>query len=411
MNLKEYQEQYFLSKQENIKLNKEFKQVFLDLLELFNFIKSKNFKIALFGYGTIGKFIYKELKKNISIVVDSDIKIIDNKFIFHPKDLKNHEFDFVFISSFGYEANIEIYLVDKLELNKEKLIFISSCKKPIQKMWWEQSHLIKKLLINDIILNINPSDKSALAYDSKSSYDFINNKIYIDINRLFNPTCVIDIGANYGFSACAFNGFFDNPELVLIEANKFLIPCIKKNMEENNIDKVTLYNKICSDNNLTNKFYINPISSQDSRVVADTNLWGELNTQSITLCEIFENHPSNFYFIKSDTQGFEQSVIIGGMEYLCKNNNWIIQMEFAPFLLLKNGVDALNFLKELLNHFNIMELPSKTFYNHKKLTKLNIIKKFIQENQLIDFLNYTINLNKNSTGWCDLLIFPKNKYK
>lgn len=254
MNLKEYQEQYFLSKQENIKLNKEFKQVFLDLLELFNFIQSKNFKIALFGYGTIGKFIYNKLKENISIVVDSDIKIIDNKFIFHPKDLKNNEFDFVFISSFGYEANIEIYLVDKLEINKEKLIFISSFKKPIQKMWWEQSHLIKKLLINHISLNINPSDKSALAYDSKSSYDFINNKIYIDINRLFNPTCVIDIGANYGFSACAFNSFFDNPELVLIEANKFLIPYIEKNMEENNINKITLYNKICSDNNLTNKF-------------------------------------------------------------------------------------------------------------------------------------------------------------
>lgn len=410
MDLKKYQKQYFLHKHENTKLNKEFKCMFIELIELFNFIKTNNFKIVLYGYGTIGKFICNELKENIIIIVDSNSDVSNNKNILNPKYLKNYKFDFVLISSFGYEIEIEQILVNKLKIAEEKLIFISSYKKLEQKMWWERSHLIKKISINDIILNVNPSDNSALAYDSKSSFDFINNKIYSDIHRIFSPTCVIDIGSNYGFSACVFNKFFNNPELILVEANKFLIPYIEKNLAENNIEKFKLYNRICSDNSeLSETFFLNPSSSQDSRVVADDNSWGKLNIQTITLSQIFENHPSDFYFIKSDTQGFERSVIMGGLEYLKNNNNWIFQIEFAPFLFEKNGIDALTFLRELNKNFNIIELPSKTFYSHQELNFIDFSKISIKDYELLDFLNYTKSINKQSIGWCDLLVFPKNK--
>lgn len=407
MNIKKYQEQYLISKYENIKSNKEFKKAFVDLIKLLDYIKENNFKIALFGYGTIGEFIYKRIKNNISIIVDSDKNLINNQDIFHPEDLKNSEFDFILVSSLGYEANIEKYLIEKLHIDNEKLLFIIVYENYKYKMWWEQTKSLEKLLINDISLYINPFDKFGLNYDSKSSYDFINNKIYLDINRLFSPSCVIDIGANYGFSTCVFNEFFNSPEFVLIEANKFLIPYLEKNLEINNIKNFKIYNAICSDNDLSETFFLNPKGSHDSRVVADDLSWGRLDLHSISLSEIFKIHPSNFYFIKTDTQGFERKVLMGGIDYLLKNNNWIIQMEFDPSLLLKNGVYAVDFLKELIEYFNIMELPSKTFYKFEKLEYLDFTKNCIKNNELEDFLDYISKLNKKPIGWCDLLISPK----
>ena len=64
------------------------------------------------------------------------------------------------------------------------------------------------------LLFVDDMDKSGLSYDSKNSYEEINNKIYKEIYTHYNPDIVIDIGANYGFMSIVFSKVFKNAKII-----------------------------------------------------------------------------------------------------------------------------------------------------------------------------------------------------
>jgi len=272
--------------------------------------------------------------------------------------------------------------------------------------WLPKQVLKKEIKINNIIFSINKSDSGGVSYDGKSSYEELNSKLYYEIQEKFNPQQVFDIGANYGFTGIVFAKAFPNSNITLVEASSELCTYIETNLSKNIQNSYNIFNAICAEIADENRqFSLNPFGSQDNRVIAENDKWGQEVIPTISLNKLFKNNPSNFYFIKIDTQGYEEHVFSGAYTYLTKNDNWIIKTEFAPYWLKSQGTDPISFLKELIKKFHVVESPMRAKFKNDRL--IDVLKNPIQENEIETFIKYIVNHNKDNKGWCDLFIYPK----
>ncbi len=80
-------------------------------------------KIALYGYGEIGKYIAEVLKKNVHMICDKSFSESTAHSIFcNPKELQTQEFDLVIICVFGAEKEVKDYLLTQLDID-DSLIY------------------------------------------------------------------------------------------------------------------------------------------------------------------------------------------------------------------------------------------------------------------------------------------------
>jgi len=313
----------------------------------------------------------------------------------------------------GEYVNI-ISIVDKTEVlyrNKNNILEVYSLKSryfgyiTIPHIW--RSNLYKKIInFKNYQLFVDVNDKSGLSYDSKSSYEEINNKLYKEIKDKYNPDIIIDVGANYGFISIVLSTIFKASKIIMIEASSKLIEYIHCNMKANNITNYELINAICAEiDNEERDFSFNPNGSQDNRVIGENNNWDTSKVATVSLEDIIKRNKGNFYFLKIDTQGYEPNVFLGAEEFLLNNNNWIIKTEFAPYWLKSQGFEPKDFLKSLLDKYIVCESPNRITYKGNSLT--SIINNKLKVDEIDDFLNYIVNYNRDERGWCDLYIFPK----
>lgn len=272
---------------------------------------------------------------------------------------------------------------------------------------WKLSNEKEILNFKNHKLIVDDSDKGGLSYDSKGSYEEINNKIYKEINQKFKPDIIIDIGANYGFISLVLSKIFNKPKIVMVEASTKLIKYINKNMQKNLIDNYKLYNSICAEvSEQSRSFAQNPWGSQDNRVLGENDNWKINKLKTISLNDIFSENKASFYFIKIDTQGYEQNVFYGGENFLITHDNWIIKTEFAPYWIKSQGFSPSEFLDYLLERYIVSEVPNRTCFKGNNLDFL--VANRLKKSEIDNFIEYTINHNKNNRGWCDLYVFPKN---
>ena len=274
---------------------------------------------------------------------------------------------------------------------------------------WEQnknSLKDKTLIINNIDFTVDRLDGGGLAYEAKSSYEELNCNLYKQINDQFCPSVVFDIGANYGFTGIVLSKYFTSANVVLVEASERLCRYIDKNMKQNGFANFKIINAICAEeNNQYREFSLNPRSSQDNRVIDESNRWEKHPSSTITLNKLFEENRSDFYFIKIDTQGYEEYVFQGGDDFLCHHSNWLIKTEFAPYWLKSQGTDPAEFLKSIVEKYEVVERPLRTTYFGSSMG--SIFRNRINASNVESFINYIQQHNKDNRGWCDLFIFPK----
>lgn len=265
----------------------------------------------------------------------------------------------------------------------------------------------KIIYIDDVELTVDATDQGGLAYGNKSSYEELNNSLYRDIQDRFNPNFVIDIGANYGFTGIVYGRIFNNAHLTLVEPSKKLCKYIKLNLTQNKISKFNIVNSICGEESVRSmSFAINPLSSQDNRVIGETEKWETITSSVVILSNLISTSESAFNFIKIDTQGYEERVFSGGADYLDSSSNWIIKTEFAPYWLNSQGTDPEDFLKGLVAKYNVCELPTRSRYKGDNIESL--LSNKIQISEVLKACKHIQKYNKNGRGWCDLLITPKN---
>lgn len=263
--------------------------------------------------------------------------------------------------------------------------------------------------IDDIKLQVNILDPGGRCYFLMKSYIEKNNPIYKLIQNKFNSDLVVDIGANYGFTSVIFSKIFNKAKIISIEPVKKLCKYIEVNSKLNN-SNIILIRGICGDNSLIDYKYIskNPFYSQDNRVNRPSIFW---NKEKVDLVSIDKNLillNIGFTFIKIDVQGYEYEVMKGGENYLKNYNNWIIKIEFSPFLLQSQGTNPEIFLNYLINNYDVVDISGNLNF------KGNIFDLFNYKLTLYDtdlFIKYVKSLNHKELGYIDLLIKSKNLYK
>jgi FkbM family methyltransferase len=264
-----------------------------------------------------------------------------------------------------------------------------------------------RLDIAGIQLLVNGNDAGGRQYESRPSFETVADPLYERIARVLQPRLVVDIGANYGFTAIVFGRRFPAARLVLVEPALDLHPYIRTNLANNGVKHYELLGAICSNSDSASApFALNPRSSQDNRVRGEDG-WTTVATPSVTLSMLLaEPFGDGNVFIKIDTQGFETQVFDGGFLFLERNQNWLIKTEFAPYWLRSQGNDPVEFLRALTKKFTVVEAPARAQYIGDELEQL--LSRPLQPTDAEPFTRHIQSLNQDGLGWCDLLAAPRH---
>ena len=105
----------------------------------------------------------------------------------------------------------------------------------------------RTLCINGLCLTVDSGDAGGRMYEGKRSYEELSDPLSVEISKEFNPSLVIDVGANYGFTGLIFATKFPNSKVLLIEASNKLCAYLKDNFEQNRISNFQVIHAICGD--------------------------------------------------------------------------------------------------------------------------------------------------------------------
>jgi FkbM family methyltransferase len=187
----------------------------------------------------------------------------------------------------------------------------------------------------------------------------------------YAPSLVIDVGVNYG--ECIFSANY-HPETRIygIEANKYLLQCIRKSREEHpNKSQIRIVHAFASDQKREEQlFYVDTHWSGTSSAsyVPSHNMIEEMLVPTITIDSLFEEEPleSHQLLFKVDVEGFE-AFVLKGMENLfqhCRTGVGFI--EFDSHYIENSGVNMDKFLEFLQHYFTIY-----VYDPHDRLIKMS----------------------------------------
>ena len=158
------------------------------------------------------------------------------------------------------------------------------------------------------------------------------NKIKTHYN--FNPSNILDIGANDGYFANLCRTIWPTSNLTLVEANPFWSDTLK---EKNYKHIITL---LGNEKKQSVDFYVNKKdkgSTGCSMYKEISSFFDENNCETISLQmnRLDDITNETFDFIKMDTQGSELDIIKGGLDTIKKCKYLLIEVSLIP--LNENG--------------------------------------------------------------------------
>jgi len=148
-------------------------------------------------------------------------------------------------------------------------------------------------------------------------------------SKLKDCKCFIDIGANVGSFTLLAKGY-PNVKFLSFEPVKKTFSILKKNVELNGIQNVTLVNKGLSDKEDSLEIYV----PSDTNQLGCSSLYQNFNSEyTKELCEFdkldnYIEHTADF--IKIDVEGHEYNVLNGGLEFLKKHHSTLLIEDNPP---------------------------------------------------------------------------------
>ncbi|WP_435257053.1 FkbM family methyltransferase [Thioclava sp. FR2] len=260
--------------------------------------------------------------------------------------------------------------------------------------------------IGDITLAYRANDGGGKHYLSRGHSEEYLSRFYPTLRDALAPEFCIDVGANYGFTGLLMRRAFPDAHLTLVEPIPWLKNYITYNFATNRTTFDVLHSAIVSTNaaGTTSSFGVNERSSQDSRVIAQSN-WTVVETPVVTLDQLASNVGADqSVYIKIDTQGWEERVFAGGETFLTSNSRWFIKTEFAPMWLESQGTDPQTLLRYLLDRYSVHESVARVRWNATCLDDL--LGPPLVAGCEKDFVAYVRNLALQDKGWVDLYVLP-----
>ncbi|PSF36238.1 hypothetical protein C7H19_13605 [Aphanothece hegewaldii CCALA 016] len=157
---------------------------------------------------------------------------------------------------------------------------------------------------------------------------------------------VLDIGANLGYFSLLFAKQVGNKGKVYAfepEPNLFLL--LKKNVEVNQYQNITLINKAVSHQNTSLKLYISEDNIGDHRIYDAEDGRQYIEIDSLKLDDYFADFEPEIRLIKMDIQGAEYEALQGMINLINKNKKVEIVTEFSPYHLKFAGVEPIIYLE------------------------------------------------------------------
>jgi len=267
-----------------------------------------------------------------------------------------------------------------------------------------------KIVIDGINIRVNEGDAGGTHYKGKQNVEEAVSPLFNLLKKQLCPSVVIDIGANYGFTASVFYKQLSPKKIIAVEPDPALLDYLESNVKLNvgSDCETKIYPYLVGAKNETKvPFGINPRASQDNRVKPLAG-WETKPVDSVTLNKLLDDDvKGENVFIKIDTQGYDPVVIQSGEDYLCRHNNWVIRSEFAPQWMVSQEQDAVSFLCYATQKYDVYEAPARVPYFS---TLKNLFSNRIpnDKEKIKDFVTYVESLNHNKKGWVEVFIFPKN---
>jgi len=185
---------------------------------------------------------------------------------------------------------------------------------------------------------------------------------------------VIDIGANIGYYTLLFAKWVGpSGKVYAFEPEPSNFQLLEKNVEANNYENITIFQKAVSDKNDKLSFYISDESSAANQLFKPKKFSKIIEVDSIKLDE-FLPPDQKIDFIKIDIQGAEGTAIKGMNSLLEHNPNTIIMQEWWPDAIKKYNMDS-------DEHLKILEKLGYSFY---EIDGQNDVLKQIKINELIE---------------------------
>lgn len=182
---------------------------------------------------------------------------------------------------------------------------------------------------------------------------------------------VLDIGANIGYYTLIFAKLVgENGRVFAFEPDPENFAILKKNIEINGYQNITLVQKAVSNESKMIKLYLSGRKG-DHRIYDPNN--GKhrpaIEVEAVRLDDFFGDGHGPIQFIKMDIQGAEGRAFLGMTDLLDKNKSIKIVTEFVPKMLKMCGTepaDCLDFL--LTQNFKFYSLNEE----RKKITLTNL---------------------------------------
>lgn len=282
---------------------------------------------------------------------------------------------------------------------------------PNQPPWMRLDQIDERVYtisIDEIKLSVYTTDKGGDHYRQRGHKEDSVSPLWRLIRHKLQPEVIIDIGANYGYTGCLLSERLGAKRLIAIEPDPRLSSILRMNLNQVAANRETkiIQAAVLNHEDCITRIGINPGSTQDNRVVAQQN-WREAVVPSTSLDAILKSVPtSSRLFIKSDTQGFDISVIKSGFEELSRRHHWMLRCEFAPNWMESQGFIPDHELAWLCCHFKVFEAPLRTQWNSRFE---EIFTRPLEAAHSKGFVDYVKTLNHNNLGWADLYIMPKAK--
>jgi FkbM family methyltransferase len=266
---------------------------------------------------------------------------------------------------------------------------------------------VQTISIDEIKLTVYVSDQGGDHYKQRGHKEDSVSPLWRLIRNTLEPEVVIDIGANYGYTAAMLCSRLGAKRLIAIEPDPRLLPILRENLKQITPDcrAEIVQAAVSSQESCVTAIGVNPVSTQDNRVVAQKN-WQEVIVPVTSLDKILGSVPRpNRLFIKSDTQGFDVSVIRSGFRELSRRSNWMVRCEFAPHWMESQGFSPVSELEWLCVNFRVFEAPLRTPWNSRLK---EVFKRPIEACQATCFVDYVKSLNHQCMGWVDLYLTSPN---
>ena len=267
---------------------------------------------------------------------------------------------------------------------------------------------ISSVRIGSIDLFFRNDDVGGRHYLGRSHVEEYSSPFYRILHEELSPQFCFDIGANYGYTGLLLRKHFPYCKLTLVEPIPWLQEFINLNFEENQTQYDAFFSAIISLPNKTgiSEFGINLKSSQDSRVIPQPG-FEIIKTNIIGLNSLLKDIKfDQGVYIKIDTQGWEESIIKSGEEFLSTHQKWLIKTEFAPKWLESQGTRPTAFLSDLLSKFGVYEHRNRIPWNTGSL--MEMLGRHLEPGCEKQFVEYVKSLDRDDKGWVDLILAPKS---